>query len=124
MGGGHHPRAADGREAGVTSAALNGADVARRQFQSTRAAHWDTVARRTDAGDGWGRAYHRRLVEVYRFLVPPGRRVLEIGCGRGDLLAALRPAVGVGVDFSAESIALARRRHPELRFVQADAHDL
>jgi len=50
--------------------------------------------------------------------------VIEIGCGQGDLLAALKPAVGVGVDFSGEMIKRAVQRHPELRFVQADAHDL
>ncbi|HLX14718.1 MAG TPA: glycosyl transferase, partial [Bradyrhizobium sp.] len=32
------------------------------------------------------RAYDRKFM---RFLIPPGKRVLELGCGRGDLLAAL-----------------------------------
>jgi SAM-dependent methyltransferase len=73
---------------------------------------------------GWGGAYHRRLTEIYRFIVPPHQRVLEIGCGRGDLLAALRPSVGVGVDFSATMIKRAAQRHPALRFIHADAHDL
>jgi hypothetical protein len=41
----------------------------------------------------------------------------------GDLLAATRPAQGVGIDFSVEMITRAKRRHPELEFVQADAHD-
>jgi SAM-dependent methyltransferase len=54
----------------------------------------------------------------------PGARVLEIGCGQGDLLAALHPAVGVGIDFSPAMIERARARHPGLRFVEADAHDL
>ena len=61
--------------------------------------------------------------EIYGLIVSPGQRVLEIGCGRGDLLAALKPSVGVGVDFSGEMLAQARQRHPELTFVQADAHD-
>ena len=43
-----------------------------------------------------------------QFLIPPGKRVLELGCGRGDLLAALEPSYGVGVDFSARTIAKAR----------------
>ena len=35
-----------------------------------------------------------------RFLVPEGRRVLDLGCGTGALLDQLKPAHGVGVDFS------------------------
>ena len=36
--------------------------------------------------------------ETYlRFLVPESARVLEIGCGTGDTLAALKPCHGVGV---------------------------
>ncbi len=50
--------------------------------------------------------------------------MLELGCGQGDLLAAVEPAVGVGVDFSAAMIERAARRHPNLRFVVADAHDV
>lgn len=90
--------------------------------KQTRVAHWDTVARQSDTWSGWGAYYHRRLAQIYQFLVAPERRILEIGCGLGDLLAALKPSVGVGVDFSSEMIDRARQRHPELHFVQADAH--
>lgn len=99
-------------------------DIAFFGYQKERIGHWDGVARQLDGWSGWGGRYHRRLAEVYHFLVTPGQRVLEIGCARGDLLAALAPSVGIGVDFSAEMIERARRRHPDLRFVQADAHDL
>lgn len=100
------------------------ADPAAAAYRSERIAHWDAVARRMDTWSGCGGYYHRRLAEIYRFLVPPGLRVLELGCGRGDLLAALRPAVGVGVDFSGEMVRRARQRHPALRFVVGDAHAL
>ena len=40
------------------------------------------------------------------------------------LLAALAPEGGVGVDFSPAMLAEARRRYPNLQFVEADAHDL
>ena len=50
--------------------------------------------------------------------------MLEIGCGRGDLLASVKPAEGVGVDFSTEMIKRARQRHPELRWVCCAAHHL
>jgi len=39
-------------------------------------------------------------------------------------LAALNPAVGVGVDFSNEMIDQAREKYPQLRFIQADAHEV
>ena len=39
---------------------------------------------------------------------------------RGDLLAATRPTVGVGIDLSDKMIQQAQRRHPKLRFVCGD----
>ena len=99
-------------------------DRAAIDYQCARIAHWDAVARKRDRWRGWGGAYHRRLTQVYRFLVAPGQRVLEVGCGEGDLLAALQPSEGTGVDFSPEMVRRAATRHPNLRFVQADAHDL
>ena len=99
-------------------------DPAEEQYRRERAAHWDAVAGRWGRRAGLGGAYHRRLERVYRFLVPPGSRVLEIGCGAGDLLAALQPAVGVGVDLSGEMVQRAAGRHPHLRFLQADVHEL
>ncbi len=99
-------------------------DPAAARHRESRIAHWDEVARKQDHWHGWGGTYHRRLTQIYRFLTHPGQRVLEIGCGAGDLLAALQPGSGVGVDFSEEMIRRARERHPGLEFVLTDAHDL
>ena len=93
-------------------------------YQHTHQAHWDQVAEKLAVWRGWGTHYHRRLARVFQFLIPRGLRVLEVGCGDGDLLAALQPGVGVGVDFSRQMLERARQQHPELRFVQADAHRL
>src|ERR1700726_4911689 len=68
-------------------------------------------------------AYHEDDFKFMRFLIPPGKRVLELGCGRGDLLAALEPSYGVGVDFSASTIAKANALHPDLQFVFGDAEE-
>jgi Glycosyl transferase family 2/Methyltransferase domain len=68
------------------------------------------------------RYYRRRLAAIYRFLVPPGARVLELGCSRGDLLAALKPSYGVGVDLSSALVSQAKALYPHLKFVEADAH--
>src|SRR5436190_5134064 len=85
---------------------------ARREFYEARAAF---RAREC------GRHYHTLLRRYFTFLVTPGLRVLELGCGLGDLLAAVKPARGVGVDFSSKMIESARQRHPELEFDVADA---
>jgi len=99
-------------------------DPAKNRYQSERKAHWDSVACWLEKHSGLGGAYHRRLMEVYRYLVPKGGKVIEIGCGRGDLLASLEPADGLGVDLSPEMVAQARQRHPDLRFMEADVHTL
>lgn len=91
-------------------------------YQALRRQHWDQVAQSGVLDRSWGGQYHRRLMESFGLLVPPGLSVLEIGCGRGELLASLRPLIGVGVDFSEDMLAQARVRHPSLEFVAADAH--
>ena len=50
--------------------------------------------------------------------------MLEIGCGSGDLLSALRPSYGLGVDFCPSVIESAEEKYPELCFVCLDAHDI
>jgi ubiquinone/menaquinone biosynthesis C-methylase UbiE len=99
-------------------------DAAQNKYQKARLYHWNEVARKLENWTGWGGYYHRRLTQVYQSLVSPGQSVLELGCARGDLLAALKPAFGVGMDFSEEMIQAASRRHPQLRFLHADAHEL
>ncbi|HVR02345.1 MAG TPA: methyltransferase domain-containing protein [Polyangia bacterium] len=56
----------------------------------------------------------------------PGERVLDLGCGTGELTAALaaRGAIVTGLDASSEMIATARARHRRLAFTVADAQAL
>jgi ubiquinone/menaquinone biosynthesis C-methylase UbiE len=68
-------------------------------------------------------AYHDDDRKFMRFLIPPGKRVLELGCGSGHMLAALQPSYGVGVDFSEKAIERARLYYPHLNFVLGDAED-
>jgi SAM-dependent methyltransferase len=67
--------------------------------------------------------FHDEDLLYLKFLIPEGARVLELGCGTGDLLAALKPSFGVGVDFSAGMIAEASKAHPELTFLVGDVED-
>jgi SAM-dependent methyltransferase len=92
-------------------------------YTQERVEYWSRYARDYQRWQSSRAYYQRRLAEIYTFLIPPGMRVLEVGCARGDLLAALKPAYGVGIDFCPEMIEGARESHPGLNFVQADAHD-
>jgi SAM-dependent methyltransferase len=59
--------------------------------------------------------------------LPPGYRVLEVGCGTGSVLSTLadvcRGGVVIGVDLLTEALVYARRRSPGL-LVQGDVHAL
>jgi len=67
--------------------------------------------------------YYKEDQRYLGFLVPPGLKVLELGCGIGDSLAALKPSRGVGVDFSQAMIDIADMRHPLLDFHVGDVED-
>jgi SAM-dependent methyltransferase len=82
--------------------------------------HFEANADELDRWRAFNSAYHDDDNKFMRFLIPPGKRVLELGCGRGDLLAALKPAYGVGIDFGAATIAKASARYPHLDFVLGD----
>lgn len=74
--------------------------------------------------DGWRRRhryYHIDQTNYLRYLVPEGKRVLELGCGTGDLLHALKPSHGVGVDLSPGMVKIAQSKYPHLVFTTGDA---
>ena len=64
--------------------------------------------------------YHSLIQRIARLVVPPGHTVLEIGSGNGDLLAALDPSTGVGVDVSPKMVELAQSRHSGFDFRVAE----
>ena len=67
--------------------------------------------------------FHEEELGYLRFLIPPGLRILELGCGTGDLLADLQPSIGVGVDISPAMIDQAKQLHPDLQFKIGDVED-
>jgi len=68
--------------------------------------------------------YYKWLDGIYKFVVRPGSRVLHVGCDCGDLLAAVEPSYGVGIDADAGAIELARKRFAHLNFHVMDPHEL
>ncbi|HUP03946.1 MAG TPA: methyltransferase domain-containing protein [Bryobacteraceae bacterium] len=64
--------------------------------------------------------YGKDLIELLAPL--PGERILDVGCGSGQLTAAIAAcgAEVTGIDSSAEMIAAARRNYPDLQFDEMD----
>lgn len=97
---------------------------AKRIFLKKRIENWNRVTAKYDRSRSVGACYHRLLARYYQFIIPPDLRVLELGCGCGELLATLRPAQGVGLDFSTEAIHRAQSKNPRFLFLIADAHKI
>ena len=69
------------------------------------------------------RYFHEQDWEYLKFLAPKNLRVLDLGCGVGDVLNALEPSVGVGVDISPKMVEISQKRFPHLKFHQGDIED-
>src|SRR5579862_1413796 len=84
---------------------------------NTVRAYFDQFA---DQRDKWRKrnfGYHRELERIYAYYVPKNSSVLEVGCATGDLLAAMQPSHGVGLDISSKMIERAREKYPQLEFI-------
>ena len=68
--------------------------------------------------------YYDWLDKIFRYVVRPGSRVLHVGCECGDLLAAVKPGYGVGIDSDEKAVELAKRRFPDLKFIVAETQEL
>jgi SAM-dependent methyltransferase len=101
-------------------------DVPNREVSGRKAAIHALAERQAPQRDRWierNAYYYRSDLDYMRFLVPPGLRVLELGCGTGTLLDGLETAYGVGVDFSPAMVKIARAKYPHLHFVVGDVEN-
>jgi SAM-dependent methyltransferase len=87
-------------------------------------AYFEQTAKKRLFWKNRNRFYHKSLERYFSFVIPAGSRVLEIGCGTGDLLAALKPALGAGLDFSGKMIDIAASSHPDLYFRKLDIEEI
>jgi ubiquinone/menaquinone biosynthesis C-methylase UbiE len=60
--------------------------------------------------------YHTTMRQIVQGMVPPGTTVLELGSGTGDLLEALQPTRGVGLNIGQALTERARQKYPRLEF--------
>ena len=94
------------------------------QYQKTRKSFWDSVNSLDRDNQSLLSNYYQSLLSaIYQNIIPKNSRVLELGCGSGNLLSSLHPSYGLGVDFSSSAIDKASILHPHLNFQVSDAHD-
>ena len=103
--------------AGWGPEALEEVREARRQQQAAIAGHRDKWIQAN-------RYFYNRLKRALSYIVEPNKRVLEIRCETGHLLASVNPSYGVGVEISDAMVECAQKQHPELHFVKSDPENL
>jgi SAM-dependent methyltransferase len=92
--------------------------------KAERTSYFDSVAHERVKWRKRGAYYHKELEKYLRFLIPSHSSVLEIGCGTGELLAALNPDRGLGIDISPKMVGVARENFPNLQFEVGDLENL
>ncbi|MBV5348803.1 methyltransferase domain-containing protein, partial [bacterium] len=91
--------------------------------QQTILDYFENTAQQRDKWKKRNRFYQTTIERQFAFIIPEGATVLELGCSTGDLLNAVKPAKGIGVDFSPTAIEIAKQKYPHLEFQVADALD-
>jgi len=78
--------------------------------------HFDSLAEGYDALKEKNSYYYETLKKLLAENIAHGRSVLEVGCATGELLNALAPSRGAGIDLSEAMIRRARAKFPRLDF--------
>ena len=97
-------------------AALQLSRQARRELQ-------DRIAPQRDRWIERNLYYYGCIKRMLRFIIEPGKRVLEVRCQTGGLLDSVEPSFGVGVEISQKLAEVAQKKHPNLNFICADPED-
>ncbi len=88
------------------------------------ASHYDQLAANRDKYRAKNAYYYFLLHKEYQYFVPPQKKILEVGCGTGELLNALNPSLGVGVDMSPKMIKIAHQKFEHLKFFAGEITNL
>lgn len=106
------------------SASENWGPAALDQVREARRLHQSTIAGRRYEWIRSNGYFYDHLKRAIQFVVEPNKRILEVRCETGELLASVAPSYGVGVEISDAMSEAARVRHPDLHFVTSDIESL
>jgi len=86
--------------------------------------HFDEIAPNYDNWKKKNSYYYGTLKAFVSRIIPDGSKVLEVGCGTGEILASTQPDRGVGIDISKKMVKLACEKFPQHTFIHSPIEDL
>ncbi|MFT7638102.1 MAG: hypothetical protein ACI9Y8_001893 [Candidatus Omnitrophota bacterium] len=90
-------------------------------YQEKTKDYFDKIAKTRHLSKAKNWYYYKKVTEYLKSIIPANYNVLEIGSGDGDLLKALEPQRGLGLDASQEFVNIAKQKHSNLEFRQGFA---
>lgn len=72
--------------------------------------HFDLIANDYDFYKQKNSYYYAAIKDALKQIVEPNKRILDFGCGTGDILNFLKPKYGIGIDLSPKLIETAKKK--------------
>ena len=73
--------------------------------------HFDEIASKYDLYTKKRDSHYSALKELLKVMIPAHKKVVEVGCGTGDLLFELKPEEGYGMDISSKMVEIAKAKY-------------
>ena len=85
--------------------------------------HFDSLAKDYDKWIKKNAYYHDNIKTLVKQIIPPSSKVLEIGCATGEILAATKPSLGIGIDLSPKIVKIAKEKFSQYTFFCSSIED-
>lgn len=86
--------------------------------------HFDKLAKHRNYWINKSQGFYSEDIKSMKEFIPSNSKVLEIGCGNGNLISALNPSYGLGIDISKGMIEEAiNNNYKNISFIEADIED-
>jgi len=82
--------------------------------------HFDSLAKYRSLWIKKSYGFYSEDIRVMKELIPDNSKILEIGCGNGHLINALKPSYGLGLDISKKMIDEAQSEFQNIDFIHGD----
>ncbi len=85
--------------------------------------HFNSLSSKRKEWIDKAKGFYLEDIRAMKEFIPENSKILEIGCGNGNLIAALRPSLGYGIDISEGMVSEAKKLYPNIHFIEGDIED-